>query len=94
MTLFLSKKSACHFSYYSVEHKTLDKEARMPLFPRLKEWQIKSNALHRPKIEEKGQVVGEFQFGGHESNTRRKTLLKMWNERQKLIRIRQENIKT
>ena len=33
-------------------------------------------------------------FGGHESNTKKRTLLKMWNERQRLIRNNQENAET
>ena len=44
--------------------------------------------------EETDQVLGEFLFGGHENNTKKRTLLKMWNERQRLIRNNQENAET
>ena len=50
--------------------------------PRWEEWRIESKSLHRPRIEETDQVLGEFLFGGHESNTKKRTLLKMWNERE------------
>ena len=59
-----------------------------------KEWRIKSRSLQRPTIEETDQVLGEFLFGGHESNTKKRTLLKMWNERLRLIRNNQENAET
>ena len=35
-----------------------------------------------------------FDLGGHESNTKKRTLLKMWNEQQRLIRNNQENAET
>ena len=62
--------------------------------PRCEEWRIESRSLHRPRIEETDQVLGEFMFGGHVSNTKRRTLLKMWNEQQRLIRNNQENAET
>ena len=62
--------------------------------PRWEEWRIESRSLQRPRIEETDQVLGEFLFGGHESNTKKRTLLKMWNERQRLIRNNQENAET
>ena len=62
--------------------------------PRWEEWRIESRSLHRPRIEEREQVFGEFLFGGHESNTKKRTLLNMWYERQRLIRNNQENAKT
>ena len=62
--------------------------------PRWEEWRIESRSWHRPKIEETDQVLGEFLFGRHESNTKKRTLLKMWNERQRLIRNNQENAET
>ena len=62
--------------------------------PRWEEWQIESRSLHRSRIEETDQVLGEFLFRGHESNTKKRTLLKMWNERQRLIRNNQENAET
>ena len=43
--------------------------------PRWEEWGIESRSLHRPRIEETDQVLGEFLFGGHESNTKKRTLL-------------------
>ena len=59
-------------------------------------WRIESRSLHRPRIEETDQVgvLGEFLFGGHESNTKKRTLLKMWKKRQRLIRNNQENAET
>ena len=63
-------------------------------WPRWEEWRIESRSLHRPRIEKTYQVLGEFLFGGHESNTKKRTLLQMWNERQRLIRNNQENAKT
>ena len=62
--------------------------------PRWEEWRIESRSLQRPRIEETDQVLGEFLFGGHENNTKMRTLLKMWNERQRLIRNNQENAET
>ena len=62
--------------------------------PRWEEWRIESRSLQRPRIEETDQVLGEFLFGGHENNTKKRTLLKMWNERQRLIRNNQENAET
>ena len=62
--------------------------------PRWEEWRIESRSLHRPRIEETDQVLGKFLFRGHESNTKKRTLLKMWNERQRLIRNTQENAET
>ena len=62
--------------------------------PRWEEWRIESRSLHRPRIEETDQVLREFLFGGHESNTKKRTLLKMWNEGQRLIRNNQENAET
>ena len=62
--------------------------------PRWEEWRIESRSLQRPRIKETDQVLGEFLFGGHESNTKKRTLLKMWNERQRLIRNNQENAET
>ena len=62
--------------------------------PRWEEWRMESRSLHRPRIEETDQVLGEFLFGGHESNTKKRTLLNMWNERQRLIRNNQENTET
>ena len=59
--------------------------------PRWEEWRIESRSLHRPRIEETGQVLAELLFGGHESNTKKRTLLKTCNERQRLIRNNQEN---
>ena len=53
--------------------------------PRWEEWRIESRSLHRPRIEETYQDLGEFLFGGHESNTKKRTLLEMWIERQRLI---------
>ena len=60
--------------------------------PRWEEWQIESRSLHRPRIEETDQETDLF--GGHESNTKKRTLLKMWNERKRLIRNNQENAET
>ena len=65
---------------YSEERETL--EHFILHCPRWEEWRIESRSLHRPRIEETVQVLGEFLFGGHESNTKKRTLLKMWNERQ------------
>ena len=62
--------------------------------PRWEEWRIESRSLQRPRIEETDQVLGEFLFGRHESNTKKRTLLKTWNERQRLIRNNQENAET
>ena len=63
--------------------------------PRWEEWRIVRRSLHRPRIEKKtDQVLREFLFGGHESYTKKRTLLKMWNERQRLIRNNQENVET
>ena len=62
--------------------------------PRWEEWRIESRSLQRPRIEETDQVLGQFLFGGHENNTKKRTLLKMWNERQRLIRNNQENAET
>ena len=62
--------------------------------PRWEEWRIENVALHKLIIEESDRVLGEFLFGGHENNTKRRTLLKMWNERQRLIRNNQENAGT
>ena len=62
--------------------------------PRWKEWRMESKSLHRPRIEETDQVLGEFLFGGHESNAKRRTLLTMWNERQRLVTNSQENAGT
>ena len=61
--------------------------------PRWEEWRKESRSLHRPRIEETDQVLVEFLFGGHESNTKKRTLLKMWNERQRLIRITKKMLK-
>ena len=61
-------------------------------YPSWEEWRIESRSLHRPRIEETDQVLGElFLFEGHKINTKKRTLLKMWNERQRLIRNNQEN---
>ena len=49
--------------------------------PRWEEWRIESRSLHRPRIEETDQVLGEFLFGGHESNMKKRTQRNMWNER-------------
>ena len=54
--------------------------------PRWEEWRIESRSLNRSRIEETDQVLEEFLFGGRENNTKKRTLLKMWNERQRLIR--------
>ena len=62
--------------------------------PRWEEWRIESWSLQRPRIEETDQVLGEFMFGGHENNRKKRTLLKLWNERQRLIRNNQENAET
>ena len=62
--------------------------------PRWEEWRIESRSLLRPRIEETDQALGEFLVGGHESNMEKKALLKMWNERQRLIRNTQENAET
>ena len=62
--------------------------------PRREEWRIESRSLHRPRIEETDQVLGEFLIGRHESNKKRRTLLKMWNERQRLIKNSQVNAGT
>ena len=62
--------------------------------PRWEEWRIESRSMHRPRIEETDQVLGEFLFGGHENNTKKRTLVKMCNERQRLIRNNQENDET
>ena len=62
--------------------------------PMWEEWRIESRSLQRPRIEETDQVLGEFLFGGHKNNTKKRTLLKMWNERQRLIRNNQENAET
>ena len=62
--------------------------------PRWEEWPIEIRSLHRPRIAETDQVFGEFLFGGQESNMKKKTLLKMWNERQRRIRNNQENAET
>ena len=62
--------------------------------PRWEEWRIESRSLHRSRIEETDQVLGEFLFGGHESYTKKIILLKMWNERLKLIRKSQESAET
>ena len=62
--------------------------------PRWEEWRIESRSLHRPRIEETDQILLEFLFGRYESNTKKRTLLKMWNERQRLIRNKQENAET
>ena len=51
-------------------------------FHKREEWRIESRALHRPTIEETDQVIGEFLYGGHECNSKRRTLLEMGNERQ------------
>ena len=59
--------------------------------PRWQEWRLESGFLHRPRIEETDQVLGEFLLRGHKSNTKMRTLLKMWNEQQRLIRNNQEN---
>ena len=59
---------------------------------RWEEWRIESRSLHRPRIEETDQVLGEFLFGGQESNAKKRTLLKMWNERQRLTRNSQDNV--
>ena len=61
---------------------------------RWEEWRIESRSLHRPRIEETDQVLGEFLFGGNKNNTKKRTLLKMGNERQRLIRNNQENAET
>ena len=60
---------------------------------RWEEWRIESRSLHRPRIEETDQVLGEFLFGGHESNTKKRTLLKMWNERQREIKTANRMLK-
>ena len=49
---------------------------------RWEEWRIESRSLQRPRIEETDQVLGEFLFGGHENNTKKRTLLKMWKSTQ------------
>ena len=51
-------------------------------------------ALYRPRIEEPDQALFKFLFRGHENNTERRTLLKMWNEQQRLVRNNQENAGT
>ena len=53
--------------------------------PRWEEWRIESRSLQRPRIKQIDQALGEFLFGGHESNTKKRMILKMWNERQRLI---------
>ena len=63
-------------------------------FPRWEEWRIESRSLHIPRIEQTDQVLQEFLFGGHESNAKKRTLLKMWNKRQRLIRNNQKNAET
>ena len=62
--------------------------------PRWEHWRIESRSLHRPRIKETDQVLGELLFGGHESNTTRRMLLNKWNERQRLIRNSYENAHT
>ena len=62
----------------------------LPLGGKNGEWKT-ARALHRTRIEESDQFLGEFLFGRPENNTKRRTLLKTWNERQRLIRNRQEN---
>ena len=62
--------------------------------PSWEEWRIESRSLHRPRIEETDQVLAELLFGGHESNTKKKQQLNMWNERQRQIRNCQENAET
>ena len=61
--------------------------------PRWEEWRIESRSLQRARIEETDQVLGEFLFGGLESNTKKRTLLKMWNGRQRLIRNNKRMLK-
>ena len=61
--------------------------------PRWEEWRIESRSLQRARIEETDQVLGEFLFGGLESNTKKRTLLKMWNGRQRLIRSNKRMLK-
>ena len=62
--------------------------------PSWEEWRIESRSLHKARIEETDKVLGEFLIGGHKSNTKKRTLLKMWNERQRLIKNNQENAGT
>ena len=75
--------------HFNEERETLEQHC-----PRWEEWRIESTSLHRPRIEETDQFLGEFLFGGHEINTKKRKLLKMWNERQRLIRNNQENAET
>ena len=56
----------------SEERETL--EHFILLSPMWEEWRIESRSLHRPRIEETYQVLGEFLFGGHESNMKRRTI--------------------
>ena len=91
-SLNLGEKQGCVCVECSEERETL--EHFMLHFPRWEEWRIESKSLQRPRIEETDQVLGEFMFGGHESNTKKRTLLKMWNERQRLIRNNQGNAET
>ena len=60
--------------------------------PRGEEWRIERRSLHRPRVEETDQVLGE----GHESNTntKKRTLPTKDVERQRLIRNNQENAET
>ena len=45
--------------------------------PMWEEWRTESRSLNTPRIEETDQVFGEFLFGGHESNTKKRTLPEM-----------------
>ena len=62
--------------------------------PRWEKWRVESISLNRSRIEETDQLIGEFLFGEHENNTKKRTLLKMWNEQQRLKRNNQENAET
>ena len=79
----------------SVERETL--EHFMMHYIRWEEWRIEEQkAGPRTDPESKNQTKSlanscSVHFGGHENNTKRRTLLKMWNERQRLIRNSQEN---
>ena len=88
----LAEKQGCVCVGCSEERETL--EHFILHCPRWEEWRIESRPLQRPRIEKTDQVLGEFLFGGHKSNTKKRTLLKMWNERQRLIRNNQENAET
>ena len=78
----------------SEESETLEHFIFILHCPRWEEWRIESRSLQRPRIEETDQVLGEFLFGGHKSNMKKRTLLKMWDERQRLIRNNQGNAET